>query len=159
MWLFAKAIGPSDCNQGLLAEGMADALEGPVRRLLSSSGALGRGGGGRRCSGGVPAVCPGLNRWQNKLLITLEKASGSAHLFMISRSLRRSFFPVSSKNPSQLIATLSPLPAPLPRTSWTLIWVAGRDRVGGKWEGRGDMATELPVQQQNEEGARRKLTT
>ena len=66
---------------------------------------------------------------------------------MIFRSLRRSFLPLSSKNPSQLIATLSPLPVLLPRTSWTLIWVAGRDRVGGKWEGSGDTATELPVQQ------------
>lgn len=36
---------------------------------------------------------PHFNRWQNKFLIKLKKVSGSAHLFMIFRSLWCSFFP------------------------------------------------------------------
>lgn len=71
---------------------------------------------------------------------------------MIFRSLRCSFFPVPSKNPSQLIATLSPLPAWLPQTSWALIWAVGSDRVRGKWEGRGDLATELPFSSKMKRG-------
>ena len=115
---------------------MADALEGLVRRLLSLSGALGRGAGGGAggwpCSGGVPAVCPGLNRWQNKLLITLEKASGSAHLFMIFRSLRRSFFPVSSK-PADCHPISPPRAAPLDIMDPNL---GGGERQGGREVGR-----------------------
>lgn len=141
---------------------MADALEGPVCRLLSSSGALGRGGG----EGGRAAM---LRRGPCSLPWPQQMAEQTPHYARESFRLSTSIydFPVSSAfllpcvfqepKPADCHPISPPRAAPLDILDPNL---GGGERQGGREVGRqGGHATELPVQQQNEQGARRKPTT